>query len=105
MVSVKNFCGRNTWIHAHIHMYEYFGGVARILVPDNCKTAVVRNGGFKDRQINETYQEMAEYYGTAIIPVRVRAPKDKPNVEGTVGNISTWITAALRDEQFFSLAE
>lgn len=96
---------QKSWIHAHVHMYEYFGGVARILVPDNCKTAVVPNGGFKDQQINETYQEMAEHYGTAIIPVRVRAPKDKPNAEGTVGNISTWITAALRNEQFFSLAE
>lgn len=48
---------------------------------------------------------MAEHYGTAIIPARVRTPKDKPNAEGTVGNISTWITAALRNEQFFSLAE
>ena len=96
---------QRSWINAHIHMYEYFGGVARILVPDNCKTAVVHNGGFKDQQINETYQEMVEHYGTAIIPARVRAPKDKPNAEGTVENISTWITAALRDEQFFSLAE
>ena len=96
---------QKSWINAHVHMYEYFGGVARILVPDNCKTAVVHNGGFKDQQINKTYQEMAEHYGTAIIPARVRAPKDKPNAEGTVGNISTWITAALRDEQFFSLAE
>ncbi|HMM16096.1 MAG TPA: hypothetical protein PKC47_00970, partial [Petrimonas sp.] len=54
---------------------------------------------------NITYHEMAEHYGTAIIPARVRKPKDKPNVEGSVGNISTWITAALRNEQFFSLAE
>ena len=96
---------QKSWINAHIHMYEYFGGVARILVPDNCKTAVVHNGGFKGQQINETYQEMAEHYGTAIIPARVRSPKDKPNAEGTVGNISTWITAALRNEQFFSPAE
>ena len=96
---------QKSWINAHLHMYEYFGGVARILVPDNCKTAVVHNGGWKDQQINETYQELAEHYGTAIIPARVRAPKDKPNAEGTVGNISTWITAALRDEQFFSFAE
>ena len=49
--------------------------------------------------------QLAEHYGTAIIPARVRTPKDKPNAEGTVGNISTWITAALRNEQFFSLAE
>ncbi len=96
---------QKSWITAHVHMYEFFGGVARILVPDNCKTAVVHNGGWKDKQINETYQEMAEHYGTAIIPARVRTPKDKPNAEGTVGNISTWITAALRNEQFFSLAE
>lgn len=96
---------QKSWITAHVHMYEFFGGVARILVPDNCKTAVVHNGGCKDQQINETYQEMAEHYGTAIIPARVRTPKDKPNAEGTVGNISTWITAALRNEQFFSLAE
>ena len=96
---------QKSWINAHVHMYEFFGGVTRILVPDNCKTAVIHNGGFKDQQINETYQEMAEHYGTAIIPARVRAPKDKPNAEGTVGNISTWITAALRNEQFFSLAE
>ena len=96
---------QKSWINAHVHMYEYFGGVARILVPANCKTAVVHNGGWKDQQINETYQKLAEHYGTAIIPARVRTPKDKPNAEGTVGNISTWITAALRNEQFFSLAE
>lgn len=48
---------------------------------------------------------MAEHYNTAIIPARVRKPKDKPSVEGSVGNVSTWITAALRNEQFFSLAE
>jgi len=96
---------QKSWITAHIHMYEFFGGVAGILVPDNYKTAVVHNGGWKDRQINETYQEMAEHYGTAIIPARVRTPKDKPNAEGMVGNISTWITVALRNEQFFSLTE
>ena len=31
--------------------------------------------------------------------------KDKPNAEGTVGNISTWIVAALRNEQFFTIDE
>lgn len=96
---------QQAWITAHVHMCEYFGGVAKILVPDNCKTAVVHNGGWYNQQVNTTYHEMAEHYGTAIIPARVRAPKDKPNAEGTVGNISTWITAALRNEQFFSLTE
>ena len=86
-------------------MYEYFGGVARILVPDNCKTAVIHNKDWYNQQLNTVYHEMAEHYNTAIIPARVKKPKNKPNVEGSVGNISTWITAALRNEQFFSLTE
>lgn len=96
---------QKAWITAHVHMYEYFGGVAKILVPDNCKTAVIHNKDWYNQQLNTIYHEMAEHYGTAIIPARVKKPKDKPNVEGSVGNISTWITAALRNEQFFSLAE
>jgi transposase len=96
---------QRAWIAAHVHMYEYFGGVAKILVPDNCKTAVIHNGDWYNQQLNIVYHEMAEHYGTAIIPARVRKPKDKPNAEGSVGNISTWIIAALRNEQFFSLAE
>ena len=96
---------QQAWITAHVHMYEYFGGVAKILVSDNCKTAVVHNGNWYNQQVNTVYHEMAEHYGSAIIPARVRKPKDKPNVENMVGNISTWITAALRNEQFFSLSE
>ncbi len=96
---------QQAWITAHVHMYEYFGGVAKILVPDNCKTAVIHNKGWYTQKLNKTYHEMAEHYNTAIIPARVRKPKDKPNAEGVVGNISTWITAKLRNEQFFSLAE
>jgi hypothetical protein len=48
---------------------------------------------------------MAEHYGTAIIPARVRKPKDKSTVEGTVGFISTYILAAIRNQRFFSLRE
>ena len=96
---------QKAWITAHVHMFEYFGGVTRILVPDNCKTAVVHNNNWYNQQINAVYHEMAEHYGVAIIPARVRAPKDKAAAEGSVGNISTWITAALRNEQFFSLSE
>ncbi len=97
---------QRAWISAHVHMYEYFGGVAKILVPDNCTTAVNhRKSTWYTQELNTTYHEMAEHYGTAIIPARVRKPKDKPNAEGSVGNISTWITAALRTEQFFSLEE
>ena len=96
---------QQSWIAAHVHMYEYFGGVAKILVPDNCKTAVIHNNSWKDQRINAIYHELAEHYGTAIIPARVRKPKDKPNAEGSVNGVSTWIVAALRKEQFFTIAE
>ena len=94
-----------SWINAHVHMYEYFGGVSTILVPDNCSTAVVHTNDWYDPKLNRAYRDMAEHYGTAIIPARVRKPKDKPSAEGNVGYISTWITAALRNERFFSLDE
>lgn len=97
---------QKAWITAHIHMFEFFGGVAKILVSDNCTTAVNhQQSDWYTPALNTTYHEMAEHYGTAIIPARIRKPKDKPNAEGSVGNISTWITAALRNEHFFSLAE
>ena len=94
-----------SWLAAHVHMYNYFGGVTTLLVPDNCKTAMTRNRGQNDQEINKAYHELAEYYNTAIYPARVRTPKDKPSVEGNVGNITTYIIAALRNEKFFSIEE
>ena len=92
---------QEAWINAHVHAYQYFGGITRLLVPDNLKTGVVKNT--KDETvINKTYQEMAAHYGTAILPARPRSPKDKSAVEGTVGNVSTRSLAALRNQQFFS---
>ena len=58
----------NHWIEAHIHAYSFFGGVTRILVPDNLKTGVIKNTR-AELVLNRSYHEMAEYYGTAIIPL------------------------------------
>ncbi|HZJ82729.1 MAG TPA: IS21 family transposase [Clostridia bacterium] len=92
------------WINAHIHMYQFFGGATRIVVPDNLKVGVIKHTR-NEIVLNKVYQEMAEHYGTAIIPARPVSPKDKPSVEGTVGVISTWVIAALRNEKFFSFSE
>lgn len=93
-----------SWISAHVNMYQFFGGVTRMLIPDNLKTGVDRSDWYTPK-INKTYHEMAEHYDTAVIPARVRRPKDKPAAEGTVGNLSTQIVAALRYQKFFSLSE
>ena len=79
---------QEAWITAHVNAYRFFGGVTRILTPDNLKTGVVRNT--RDEVVlNKSYQELAEHYGTAIIPARPRSPKDKAFVEGSVGVVST----------------
>ncbi len=103
---VEAFLSMNmeSWITAHINAFKFFGGATRILIPDNLKTGVDRVDWYTPT-INRTYHEMAEHYETAVIPARVRKPKDKPTAEGTVGIISTWIIAALRNQQFFSLRE
>jgi transposase len=103
---VEAFFTRNqeNWVNAHIHAFEFFGGTTRLIIPDNLKTGVETSHWYSPT-INKTYHEMAEHYGCAVIPARVRKPKDKPSVEGAVGNISTWIIAALRNQRFFSLAE
>jgi transposase len=97
---------QKAWITAHVHMWEFFGGVTPILIPDNAPTATNRKQSDKyEPVLIRSYEELAQHYNTAIIPARVRTPKDKPNAEGNVGHVSTWIIAALRNEQFFSLAE
>ena len=95
---------QENWLMCHIHAYEYFGGVTRVLVPDNLRTGVTANTRY-EIQLNESYRELAEYYGTAIVPARVRKPQDKGLVERSVGFSTTWITAALRERKFFSFSE
>lgn len=85
---------QEAWTTAHVNAYKYFGGVTRIIQCDNLKTGVQKHG--KDEVVlNKSYQELAEHYGTVILPARVRAPKDKAALEGSVGIISTFILAAI----------
>lgn len=92
------------WLQCHVNAYRHFGGVARLLIPDNCKTATTSNNRY-DTILNRSYNELAEHYGTAVVPARVRKPKDKSHAEGSVRFAETWIIAALRDRKFFSLNE
>ena len=90
------------WIQAHVHAYSHYNGVTRLLIPDNLKTGINSNTRV-ETVVNKTYQEMAEHYGTAVLPARIEAPNDKPYAEGGVKGIKTWILAAIRNETFFTL--
>ncbi len=92
------------WIGAHTRAFIYFGGVSQIVVPDNTKTGV-KTACYYEPDLNPTYLDMANHYGTAVIPTRIRKPKDKAKVEVGVQIVERWILARLRNRQFFSLYE
>ena len=92
------------WLGAHVRALGYLGGVPGALVPDNLKSGVTR-ASFFDPVLNPSYYALARHYGTAILPTRVRKPKDKAAVESAVLQVERWILAPLRHRRFFTLAE
>jgi transposase len=92
------------WIGAHVRAFIAFGGVPELLVPDNVKSGVTQAHRYEP-DLNPTYQEMAAHYGVAVLPARVRKPRDKAKVESGVLVVERWILARLRHHTFFSLAE
>lgn len=91
------------WLMCHVHAYQYFDGVPRLLIPDNLRTGIAKNTRL-ETIINKSYAELGNHYDIAIVPTRVRAPQDKSHVEGSVRYASTWILATLRNETFLSFA-
>jgi transposase len=93
-----------SWIRSHVHALQFFGGVPEILVPDNLKAGVSKPCRYEP-DINPTYLELAQHYGTTVIPARVGRPRDKAKVESAVFVAERWILAALRNHDFFSIHE
>jgi transposase len=92
------------WIASHIRAFEFFHGCPAVLVPDNLKSAVTYSHRY-DPDLNRSYSELACFYGVAVVPARVRKPKDKSKAENGVQRVEQWILARLRNHQFFSLSE
>jgi transposase len=92
------------WLSAHIHAFEFFGGVPSLLVIDNTRTGVSRACRY-DPDLNPTYQELAMHYDIGVVPARPYHPKDKAKVEVGVQVAQRWILAALRHHTFFRLED
>lgn len=92
------------WNNGHVRALEFFGGVVKIVKPDNVKTGVTKPN-YYEPGINLAYQELAEYYQFAVLPARVSRPKDKAAAENGVQNVERWVIAPLRNRKFFSLHE
>jgi len=92
------------WLAGHVRAFAFFGGVPKILRPDNLKTGV-KKPNYYEPDLNPSYQELAEHYHVAVLPARVKKPKDKPHVENGVQNVERWLLAPLRNRTFFSVGE
>lgn len=92
------------WIVAHTNMFDYYGGVPQLLVPDNLRSAVTKADRYEP-SCNRTYEDMAEHYGCAIMPARAYKPKDKAKAEKSVQFIQQRIIAPLRNEKYITLSQ
>lgn len=92
------------WIQAHIDLFNFLGGIPKIIVCDNLKTGVIKSDRYEP-QINAKYAAMAEHYSTTIIPTRIFKPKDKASVENTVKIITNAVIGSSRSRNFTSISE
>jgi transposase len=93
-----------SWVGAHVHMLETWGGSPAIWVPDNLKSAVTEAHRYEPT-INRTYLDLAHHYGAVVLPARVRRPQDKSLAEIGVLLAERWVLAALRHRTFFTLED
>lgn len=92
------------FLQSHVNMFNHFGGTAQVLSPDNLKSAVTKTHRY-DPVINQAYAKLAEYYEVAVVPARVRTPKDKAIVERTIQIFQRWFFMKVRMKTFTSLLE
>ena len=92
------------WLLAHEKMYRYYDGVPRVTVPDNPKTGTIKAHRY-DPDLNREYTELAVHFGTAVVPARVRRPRDKSLVENAVGIVERYLRWRFRNRRFGSLSE
>ena len=102
-VEVEGTQSSEDWLSSHVRALAFFGGVPEMIVPDNLKTGVTHASRYEP-ELNRAYAEFAEYHGVAVIPARVRKPKDKALVEVHVQIIERRLLAPLRDQVYFSVA-
>lgn len=91
------------FLRAHVAMFDYFGGLPQVLVPDNLKSAVTTAG--KTPKIQRAYADLARHYGLAVLPTRPSHPRDKASVEAGVKFAQHRVLARLRHQHFYSLDE
>lgn len=95
-----------SWLDAHRRAFEYFDGVAQVIIPDNASTASNAISRYdKTREVNRAYADFLEYYRTAAVPTRSYRPREKGHVESGVKIVTNWVIHRLADRRFATVED
>ena len=103
----EGFCDmkQKSWQGGQADAFEEFGGVPRMWVPDNAATATDRTNVPRVTLVNKEYERFADHYGAAIVPARVRKPRDKSVAESCVDLVERWIIGPANEMTFYTIEE
>lgn len=93
---------KEDFITATANALHFLGGVPRVLIPDNLKSAVTKPDKY-EAELNSAFLDFANHYGTSVLPARSYKPRDKAPVERAVNITYSRIFAPLRNQVFYSL--
>lgn len=72
------------WLRCHVHAFRYFGGVPRVVLHDNLKTAVLSRDADGTVHWNPRYLDFADYYGFTLRACQPYRAQTKGKVESGV---------------------
>jgi len=72
------------WLRCHGHAFHYFGGVPRVVLHDNIKTAVLERNADGSIHWNPRYLDFADYYGFTPRACRPYRAQTKGKVESGI---------------------
>ena len=90
------------WLRCHVHAFEYFGGVPKVVLHDNLKTAVLGRDADGTIHWNARYLDFAGYYGFTPKACQPYRAQTKGKVEAGVRYVRSNFWPGLR---FVDLAD
>lgn len=87
-----------TFLLCHVEAFEWFGGVPKNVIIDNCKAAIIQCT-IDNEMVRRSYQELAEHYGFIISPCLPRTPEHKGGVEADVKYVKISFVPYFRAKQ------
>ncbi len=83
-------------------MVVFFGGISKIVMCDNFRTAVTKTGRY-DPVFTDVCYQLSEHFHNVFQTTRPAKPKDKAMVERSVSIVYNHVIAPLRKETFYSI--